>query len=217
LQFLIAGGGTVGSRMAVFLSHRGEKVTLIDSDADRCEWVSKHSDAVVYRGNALDPAILSQAEVSRADCLIVALANDQIGRELVRLAKSQFAVPKVIAVAKDSQGKERMQKLGAEFAICSEDAVLDEIKELLQAKSRRTLFSEREGRYRIEQVTVRATSAMLGKDASNLGNALAQVAGVVKGGNLLFPKAKMVLQLGDEVIVIGKESAVDRVCSQIEE
>jgi trk/ktr system potassium uptake protein len=203
--------------MAVFLSHRGEKVTLIDSDRTRCEWVSKHSDAVVYRGNALDPAILSEAEISKADCLIVALGNDQIGRELVRLAKSQFAVPKVIAVAKDSPGKEKLEKLGAEFVVCTEDVVLDEIRGLLQPKSRRTLFSDREGDFRIEQVKVRATSSMLGRDISTLGNALAKVAGVVKGGTLLFPKANVVLQLGDEVIVIGKDSAVDKVCSKIED
>jgi len=203
--------------MAVFLSHRGEKVTLIDSDKTRCEWVSKHSDAVVYRGNALDPAILSEAEISKADCLIVALGNDQIARELVRLAKSQFAVPKVIAVAKDSPGKEKMEKLGAEFVVCTEDVVLDEIRGLLQHKSHRTLFSDREGDFRIDQVTVRATSSMLGKDLSGLRNGLARVAGVVREGTLLSPEAKMVLQLGDEVIVIGERSGVDRVCSQIEE
>ena len=179
--------------------------------------MSKHSDAVVYRGNALDPAILSEAEVSKADCLIVALGNDQVGRELVRLAKSQFAVPKVIAVTKDSLGKEKLEKLGAEFVVCTEDVVLDEIRGLLQPKSRRTLFSNREGDFRIEQVKVRATSSMLGRDTSTLGNALAKVAGVVKGGTLLFPKANVVLQLGDEVIVIGKDSAVDKVCSEIED
>jgi len=202
--------------MAVFLSHRGEKVTLIDSDRTRCEWVSKHSDAVVYRGNALDPAILSEAEVSKADCLIVALGNDQIGRELVRLAKSQFAVPRVIAVAKDSTGKEKMEKLGAEFAVCTEDVVLDEIKGLLQRKSQRTLFSDREGGFRVERVTVRATSGMLGKDISALRNGQAQVAGVLRGRTLLFPESRTVLQLGDEVIVIGEESGVDKVCSKIE-
>jgi len=203
--------------MAVFLSHRGEKVTLIDSDTSRCEWVSKHSDAVVYRGNALDPTLLSEAEISKADCLIVALGNDQVERELVRLAKAQFAVPKVIAVAKDSPGKEKIQKLGAEFVVCMEDVVLDEIKRLLQPKSRRILFSEREGDFRIEQVTVRATSGMLGKDVSVLGNGQAQVAGVVKRGTLLFLKPRMVLQLGDEVIVLGNGAAVDKVCSRIEE
>jgi trk system potassium uptake protein TrkA len=217
LQFLIAGGGTVGSRMAVFLSHRGEKVTLIDADSARCEWVSKHSDAVVYRGNALDPAILSEAEVSKADCLIVALGNDQIARELVRLAKSQFGVPKVIAVAKDAPTKEKMEKLGAEFVVCTEDVVLDEIKGLLQRKSHRTLHSDRSGEFKIEQVTVRATSGMLGKDVSALGNGLAQVAGVVRAGALVFPKAKMALQMGDEVIVMGEGTAVDKVCSRIEE
>jgi trk system potassium uptake protein TrkA len=216
VQFLIAGGGTVGARVAVFLSHRGEKVTLIDSDRSRCEWVSKHGDAVVYHGNALDPAILNEAEVSKADCLVVTIGNDQVARELVRLAKSQFAVPKVIAIAKDSSGKERMLKLGAASVVSTEDLVLDEVKELLQQKNRRTLYSSHDGDYRIEEVTIRATSSMLGKGVSAIGNGGARVAGVVRGGTLVFPDDKAILQLGDEVIVIGRGPDVGRVCSRME-
>jgi trk system potassium uptake protein TrkA len=216
LQFLIAGGGTVGARVAVFLSHRGEKVVLIDSDRSRCEWVSKHGDAVVYHGNALDPAILNEAEISKADCLLVAIGNDQIARELVRLAKSQFAVPRVIAIAKDTAGKDRMLKLGAESVVSSEELVLDEVKEMLRQKNRRTLFSDRDGDYRIEQVTIRATSNMLGKEVSAVGNGGARVAGIVRGGSLVFPDGKVVLQLGDEVIVIGKEPDVGKACTRLE-
>ena len=191
-------------------------MTLIDSDQGRCEWVSKHSDAVVYHGNALDPAILTEAEVSKADCLIITIGNDQIARELVRLAKSQFAVPKVVAVAKDGAGKEKMKRLGAESVVCTEDVVLDEIKGILSGKNRRTLYSDHERDYRIEQIAVRATSNMLGKEIGTLENRPAHVAAIVRGGNLLFPNANTVLQLGDEVIVIGSESDVSKVCSRIE-
>jgi trk/ktr system potassium uptake protein len=216
LQVLIAGSGEVGTRLAVYLSHRGEKVTLVDSDKSRCEWVSRNSDAVVYRGNVLNPSVLTEAEIMKTDSLVVALANDQISRELIRLAKSQFAVPRVIAVAKDAASGERMQKVGADEVIRSDDIVLREIKNLLHRKGHRVLYYDGGGDYKIEQVSIKATSGMLGKKVSALGNELARVVGVMRGGKLLFPKDETELQMGDEVIVIGEEAGVGKVCAQIE-
>jgi len=216
LQVLIAGSGEVGTRLAVYLSHRGEKVTLVDSDKSRCEWVSRNSDAVVYRGNVLNPSVLTEAEIMKTDSLVVALANDQISRELIRLAKSQFAVPRVIAVAKDAASGERMQKVGADEVIRSDDIVLGEIKSLLHRKGHRVLYYDGGGDYKIEQVSIKATSGMLGKKVSALGNELARVVGVMRGGKLLFPKDETELQMGDEVIVIGEEAGVGKVCAQIE-
>jgi len=216
MQILIAGGGAVGTRLAVYLSQRGDKVTLIDSDKARCEWVSKNSDAIVYQGSAVDLAILVEAEIARTDSLVVALGNDQLARELVRLAKFQFGVPKVIAVAKDSVAKERMEKLGAEEVVVSEDLVLKEVKRMLHRKGHRILYNDGAEDLKIEQVAVRATSDMLGKRVSLLGNKLARVAGVIREGKLLFPGDEMELQMGDEVIVVGEESGVSEVCSQIE-
>lgn len=206
----------MGTRMAVYLSHRGEKVTLIDRDKGRCEWVSKHSDAVVYNGNVLDPALLVQAEIMKADSLIVTLGNDQTVRELVRLAKFQFGVPKVIAIVKDSAIKEKIQKYGAEEVVCAEDTVLNEIKALVHGKGDRVLYHDGVRDYKIEQVAVSATSRMLGKEVSTLENKFARAAGVLRGGILLFPGNGMELQMGDEVIVIGSETGVSEVCARIE-
>jgi len=213
---LIAGSGEVGTRLAVYLSHRGEKVTFIDSDKSRCEWVSKNSDAVVYRGNVLNPSVLAEAEIMKTDSLVAALANDQIARELIRLAKSQFAVPKVIAVAKDALGGERMRKVGADEVICSEDVVLGEVKSLLHRRGHRVLYHGGGEDYKIEQVSIKATSGMLGKKVSDLGNKRARVAAMMRGGKLLFPMDETELQMGDEVIVIGEEAGVSSVCAQIE-
>ena len=215
MQILIAGGGIVGARTAVYLSQRGEKVILVDRDKNRCEWVSKHSDAIVYRGNALDPAILTEAEIRKADEMIVSLGNDDSTRGLVRLAKFQFGVPKVIAVTKDSANNEKIMKLGAEKVVCAEDVVLREIKVTLHPRGHRVLFHDSDKDYKIEQVTVRATSGMLGKPISSLPNKLARVAGVVRSGTLMFPTDEIELQMGDEVIVIGAEDGVEEVSAQI--
>lgn len=216
MHILIAGGGNVGSRLAVYLSQRGEKVTLVERDKARCEWVSKHSDAIVYRGNALDPALLKEAEVNKVDNVIVALGNDDATREMVRLAKFQFGVPKVLAITREIASGEKILKFGAERIVCAEDVVVKEVKGLLHRRGHRILFHDSASDYKIEQVTVRATSSMLGKKVSKLGNRLAKVAGVMRSGTLLFPKDDMELLLGDEVIVIGQEVGVGKVAAQIE-
>jgi Trk K+ transport system NAD-binding subunit len=132
------------------------------------------------------------------------------------LAKIQFGVPKVIAVAKDTANAEKMRKTGADQVVCSDDVVLGEVKSLLHRRGHRVLYHGGEGDYKIEQVSIKATSGMLGKKVSALGNKLARVAGVMRGGKLLFPKDETELLLGDEVIVIGEEAGVSKVCAQIE-
>jgi trk system potassium uptake protein len=216
VQILITGGGSVGARLAVYLSQRGDKVTLIDKDKARCEWASKHSDAVVYRGNALDLALLNEAEIAKADHMIVALGDDETTREMVRLAKFQFGVPRVIAIIKDAENAAGIMKFGAERVVSAEEVVLKEVKGILHRRGQRILFHDGEKDFKIEQVTVRATSSMLGKKVSRLGNRLARVAGVLRGGTFLFPRDDMELQLGDEVIVMGEEVGVGKVTSQVE-
>ena len=216
MQVLIAGGGNVGGRLAVYLSQRGDRVTLVDKDKARCEWASKHSDAVVYRGNALDPSLLTEAEIARADSMIVALGNDDTTREMVRLAKFQFGVPRVIAIIKDAENAPAVLKFGAERVVTAEDVVLKEVKGMLNRRGHRILFHDWDKDFKIELVTVRATSSMLGKKVSRLGNRLARVAGIIRAGALQFPREDMELQLGDEVIVIGEEVGVGKVTSQVE-
>jgi trk system potassium uptake protein len=216
LQTLIAGAGAIGSRLALYLSERGDDVTVIDEDKAKCEWVSKNSDARVYNGSMLDPELLMEAGMEKMDALIVALGNDQLTRKVVEVAKSQFGVPKVVAIAQESELMDPIASSGADKVISSQDAVLDAVEDILQngGVSRR-LYHEEQGKCMISKVIVRATSESLGKQVSRLESKFARVSGIVRDGNLMFPSEETSLEMGDEVFVIGKEEEVEKLVDLI--
>lgn len=215
LPTLIAGGGSIGSRLAVYLSQRGEEVTVVEDDGKKCEWISKNSDAKVYHGSPLDPELLMQAGIDKADTLIVAMGNDQLTRKVVNFAKTQFGIPKVFAIARESEHSDQIRSSGANRVICSQDEVLDEVENALNSGSNRTIYHDEQRSCLISRATLRATSNAIGKSVSKLQNKSVKISGIIRDGNLMFPFEDTVLEMGDELFIIGMQEAVEKLVSEI--
>jgi trk system potassium uptake protein len=216
LQTLIAGAGKIGAKVAIFLSRSGENVRVVEQDAARSEWLSKNSDATVYKGSALDPAILLDAGLDKADTLIVTLGSDELTLKLVDFAKSQFGVQKVIAVSNSSEFTETLMQRGADRVVCAEDQVLKELESVLQkGDAERTIFADKQNNYKISRTMVRATSRVLGKRALKIERGNARLSGIVRGGKLFFPDEQTTLEMGDELFITGEDRAVEKVANMV--
>ncbi len=217
MQTLIAGGGTIGARLAIYLTLRGEDVTIVEENRERSEWLSKNIDAKVYNGNMLNPELIMEAGIGKADTLIVTLGDDQLTRKVVEFAKSQFGIPRVLAVAKESELCEQIRASGADKVICSEEEVLKEVENALETGSSKTLYKENHNGILISKVAIRARSKALGKQVSKLENKFARVSGIVRNGSFFFPTDDATLEMGDELFVVGREEDVQKVVDEISE
>lgn len=217
MQTLIAGGGTIGSKLAIYLAERGEDVIVIDEDRARCEWLSKNTDAKVYNGSMLNPELLMEAGIDKVDALIVALGNDQLTRKVVEFAKSQFGVPKVVAIAKESELCEQIKASGADKVICSEDEVLNEVENVVQAGAFKTIYKDRQTKSLISKITVRARSNALGKPVTKIENKLAKISGIIRDRVFFFPDHDTTLEMGDELLIIGRQPDVEKVVNSVNE
>ena len=217
MQTLIAGGGIIGSRLAMYLTERGEDVVVIDEDKERCEWLSKNTDAKVYNGSMLNPELLMEAGIDKVDALIVALGNDQLTRKVVDFAKSQFGVPKIVAIAKESELCEQIMASGADKVICSEDEVLNEVENVVQSGAFKTIYKDSRTESLISKVTVRARSNALGKPVTKIENKLAKISGIIRDRVLFFPDQDTTLEMGDELLIIGRQPDVEKVVNLVNE
>ena len=215
LPTLIAGGGTIGSRLAVYLSERGEVVTVVEEDKKKCEWISKNSDANVYNGSALDSELLMQAGIDKADTLIVAMENDQLTRKVVDFTKQQFGVPRVVAIARESQHSDQIRSSGANRVICPQDEVLVKVENALHQGADQTIYYDEQKGCLVSRTTVRATSNAIGRSVSKLQNKSVKISGIIRDGNLMFPSEETILEMGDELFIIGIQEAVEKVVSEI--
>ncbi|RMH40976.1 MAG: hypothetical protein D6689_12225 [Deltaproteobacteria bacterium] len=107
-HLIVAGGGTVGSKVAQFLSDAGETVRVID-DRER--------PGVDVVGEPLDPETLRRAGIGSARAVILALEND--AATLFAAAVVRDLAPEVAIVASVDRAANvaRIHRAGADFSL----------------------------------------------------------------------------------------------------
>jgi trk system potassium uptake protein TrkA len=78
MNIIIAGGGKVGSTLALRLSSEGYAITLIDNNHRVLEAICEQCDAMGVQGNCASMPVLLQAGIHEADLLIAATSEDEV-------------------------------------------------------------------------------------------------------------------------------------------
>jgi len=107
-QFLIAGGGEVGRKVAELLTDCGEETFMIDT---------RPGPGVNLVGNVLDTQILKQAGVESMQAVILALSADATTLFSTVIVKDLAPDVPVIARVNRAENVERIYAAGADFAL----------------------------------------------------------------------------------------------------
>ncbi|MDQ2054170.1 TrkA family potassium uptake protein [Halobellus sp. H-GB7] len=112
-NIVIAGGGRVGFQTAKLLANRDHDVSIIEPDSTVVDAIADEWVATVIRGDATDPDILAQADLSEADA-IAALTGDS-GLNLAICMVAQELAPEVRTVTRieDASGEAYLQFVDA--------------------------------------------------------------------------------------------------------
>ncbi|WP_165218022.1 TrkA family potassium uptake protein [Schaalia sp. ZJ1691] len=96
MKIVIAGAGTLGRSVALELLDHGHDLTLIDHNPEKLK-VASVADADWVLADACSPDALRDAGVADADVMIAATGDDKANLVVSLLAKTEFAVPRVVA------------------------------------------------------------------------------------------------------------------------
>ncbi len=77
MYVVIVGGGATGLILTKKLEQRNIDVTVVEKDVERCDEILSKTRAHVVRGDATDPTVLEEAELSRADYLVCVTGDDK--------------------------------------------------------------------------------------------------------------------------------------------
>ncbi len=94
---VIVGCGRLGSMLANQLSGQGRSVVVVDRDEAAFHNLSTEFSGFQVTGDAAELAILRQAKIDQADCLLAITRHDNVNLMVAQVAKVVFQVPKVIA------------------------------------------------------------------------------------------------------------------------
>lgn len=96
MKIVIAGAGSVGRSVALELLEHGHECTLIDKQPDKLR-VASVADADWVLADACSPDALREAGLAEADVMVAATGDDKANLVISLLAKTEFAVPRVVA------------------------------------------------------------------------------------------------------------------------
>lgn len=100
---IIIGCGRLGANLANTLSDEGADVLIIDQDKNAFRKLSPSFGGLTLTGNGSDFDVLEEAQIQRADVVVIVTNNDNANIMIAQIAKKNFHVKRVISRLYDSE------------------------------------------------------------------------------------------------------------------
>ena len=114
---IVVGCGRLGSILANRLSSLGSSVVVIDREEAAFENLSTEFSGFRVTGDAAELAVLRQARIDKAACLLAITSHDNVNLMVAQVAQTVFSVPQVIARINDPSREAVYRQFGIE-TIC---------------------------------------------------------------------------------------------------
>ena len=213
-RVVIIGGGNIGQNLAEDIeSHSpGVKAKLIELDKDRAERVAQACPkTIVINGNALDPEILDEANVSRAET-VVAVSNDDEVNILSSLLAKRYGAERVVTLVNTNTYAPLMGPLGIDVAVNPRAITASTILQHIRRGRIRSVHSIAEHFGEVIEADALETSSLVGiplRDAKLPAGVI--IAAIVHDGQVVMARGDTVVSSGDRVVLFAAKDAVKKV------
>jgi trk system potassium uptake protein len=204
VRVAIAGAGAVGRSIALELVDNHHQVMLIERElsnidpelVEAAEWV--HADAC-------ELASLEEAGLETCDVVIAATGDDKVNLVVSLLAKTEFAVRRVVARVNDPTNEWLFgQNWGVDVAVSTPRLLAALVEEAVAVGDLVRLLTFRQGQANLVEVTLPEDTPLAGQPLGGLklppDSALVVV---LRGGRVIVPQADDALEGGDELLFVA--------------
>lgn len=206
---MIMGCGRVGSTLAHILEDRGNTVAVIDRDPEAFRRLRPAFKGDRVTGIGFDRDVLTRAGIERADSFAAVSSGDNSNIIAARVARETFGVRQVAARIYDPRRAEVYERLGIP-TVATVRWTADQMLRKLLPEGTEPLWRDATGKIVLSQVTV--SPAWIGEPVKAVeASARTRIAFIDRLGEAIVPQPGTVLQHGDVVHVIAKESDLDQI------
>lgn len=207
MRIVVIGAGAVGSHLADQLSHEGQDVVVIESDAARAEEVQAEIDCLVIHGNGASHEILVKAGVDRADLVIAVSSSDAVNL-LAAHAAGRLGTARRIARVEDPQLRDEAMALGVDLIIDPTEATARELVLLLKQRGVAELIEFADGRLDLIGGFISADAPVAGLTLSELRDRVSGwswiVVAIVRDGETMIARGSTRVLAGDHVLFMAE-------------
>jgi len=212
MRVVIAGGGSVGTSIALDLIERNHDVTLLEQSLATAEKLKTMLHGVtVLAADACEFASLSAADLRTADVVIAATGDDEDNLVVSWLSKQEFGVPRVISRINNARNAWLFNETwGVDVSVSTPALITSLVDEAVEVGSIINLMDLAQGKMRLIEVTLASNSPAVHNDTSlddlRLPDSVRVVA-VVRNGQPLVPNNSMHFFEHDHVILVARADA----------
>ncbi|WP_019876847.1 potassium channel family protein [Sporichthya polymorpha] len=204
MRVAIAGAGAVGRSIARELLANGHEVLLIDKSPSAIK-VERVPDAEWLLADACEMSSLQEAQLQRCDVVICASGDDKVNLVVSLLAKTEFAVPRVVARV-NHPGNETLfnESWGVDVAVSTPRLLSALVEEAVTVGDLVRLFSFKQGQANLVELT-------LPEDSPQIGNRVGDVpwptdtalVAIIRQSRVLVPSRDDPLEALDELLFVA--------------
>jgi trk system potassium uptake protein TrkA len=203
MNILIVGGGKIIYFLAKAFFSKGYDVTIINRKKEECSWLARQLKATVVFGNAADPQVLKEAQVSSMDAVLAITPNDEDNLIICQLAKLNYGIQKTLALVNDPDNERIFQELGVTTAFSTTRMISNLIEQRTGLDEIIGLFSVAEGKVNVTEVALTKNAPVLGQSLLELNlPANCLIACILRENEAVIPRGGTTLCANDRLVLI---------------
>lgn len=204
MRVAVAGAGAVGSSIATELLEAGHTVMLIErSSAQFKPEVAKQADWVL--GDTCEFATLEEASIERCDVVIAATGDDKANLVVSLLAKTEFAVRRVVARVNNPANEWLFTEAwGVDVAVSTPRMLAAMVEEAVSVGDLVRLMTFRRSQANLVELTLPADTPLAGRPVRDLSLPRdAALVTVLRGERVIVPQSDDPLEPEDELLFVS--------------
>ena len=202
MKIIVIGAGSVGLSIArEFISH-GHQVTIVDSSPEAIH-ISEVPKATWVLADASSLSAQEDAQAREADALVAATGDDKVNLVASLLAKTEFAVPKVVARVNDPRNEWMFTETwGVDIPASTPRVMAALVEEAISTGQAVHLLSLADGRVECFVLTVPPDSTQIGFGPDDIDwPPELVITTLIRGGKPLATAEAREILPGDELII----------------
>lgn len=204
MKVAVAGAGAVGRSIARELLDSDHQVTLIERNPEHID-VEDIADAQWHLGDACELSLLESVHLESFDVVIAATGDDKANVVLSLLAKTEFAVPRVVARVNDPRNEWLFTDAwGVDVAVSTPRMLASLVEEAVAVGDLVRLMEFRKGQANLLEITLPDDTPWGGKPVRKLALPRdAALVTILRGTRVIVPQDDEPLEGGDELLFVA--------------
>ena len=212
MRVAIAGAGAVGRSIALELVESGHHVMLIERDLNQIEPEAVEAAEWVH-ADACELASLEEAGMENCDVVIAATGDDKVNLVVSLLAKTEFAVRRVVARVNDPRNEWLFdENWGVDVAVSTPRLLAALVEEAVAVGDLVRLMTLRQGQANLVEVTLPAHTPLAGAPVRSLKLPVdSALVTILRGGRVIVPQGDDTLEAGDELLFVATSAVEEEI------